>query len=339
MKETKQDILLQVEGLRVYFPLTKGIMKKQTGYVRAVDDISFSIQKGKTLGIVGESGCGKTTTGKAILRMVNATEGKVLFRGENVLEMSAKAHNGIKRNIQMIFQDPYGSLDPRQTAESIIREVLVEDGKKRSNAELRAEVSNLLQMVGLSDEIGKRYPHEMSGGQRQRVGIARALACHPELIICDEPVSALDVSIQAQIINLLASLQKELDLTFIFIAHDLAVVRHIADEVCVMYLGKIVERMKADEMYTNPMHPYTKALLSAVPIVDYHAERTRRRIELEGEIPSPIHAPSGCPFHPRCPYATEVCKGKMPELLPVSQEHSVACYRFAEDEAVAEILQ
>lgn len=338
MREEQKDILLQVEGLKVYFPLTKGIMKTQSGYVKAVDDVSFSVAKGKTLGIVGESGCGKTTTGKAILRMVKATEGKVFFHGKNVLEMPAKEHNRLKRSIQMIFQDPYGSLDPRQTAESIVREVLVEDGKRRSNGEVQAEVSRLLHMVGLSDEIGKRYPHEMSGGQRQRVGIARALACHPELIICDEPVSALDVSIQAQIINLLASLQKELDLTFIFIAHDLAVVRHIADEVCVMYLGKIVERMKADEMYANPLHPYTKALLSAVPIVDYHAERTRRRIELEGEIPSPIHAPSGCPFHPRCPYATEACREKMPELLPVSQEHSVACYRFEEDKAEAEIL-
>lgn len=331
MREDTREILLSIEGLKVYFPLSKGIMKKHDGFVRAVDDVSFSVSKGKTLGIVGESGCGKTTTGKAILRMVQATEGKIYFCGEDVLQMSKSAHNRIKRRIQMIFQDPYGSLDPRQTAESIIREILIEDGKKRSKAEIRNEVSSLLTMVGLSDEIGKRYPHEMSGGQRQRVGIARALACHPDLIICDEPVSALDVSIQAQIINLLVNLQKELGLTFIFIAHDLAVVRHIADEVCVMYLGKIVERMPAEEMYANPMHPYTKALLSAVPVVDYHAERQRKRIELEGEIPSPIHAPSGCPFHPRCPYATDKCKTTMPNLRSVSEAHSVACYRFEGD--------
>jgi len=326
MKENRE--LLRVEGLKVHFPLTQGITKKQIGFVRAVDDVTFSVEKGKTLGIVGESGCGKTTTGKAILRMVHATDGSIVFDGNDVLKMSNAEHNKIKRKIQMIFQDPYGSLDPRQTAASIIREILVEDGKKRSAKEVAERTQELLEMVGLSAEIGTRYPHEMSGGQRQRVGIARALACDPELIICDEPVSALDVSIQAQIINLLTKLQRELGLTFIFIAHDLAVVRHIADEVCVMYLGKIVEKMHSSEMYKNPLHPYTKALLSAIPVVDYHVEQTRKRIELEGEVPSPINCPTGCPFHPRCPYATEECKSEMPALRDAGNGHSVACYHF-----------
>lgn len=320
--------LLRVEGLKVHFPLTQGIAKKQIGYVRAVDDVSFSVEKGKTIGIVGESGCGKTTTGKAILRMVNPTAGSIYFDGVDVLQLSRAEHNKVKRKIQMIFQDPYGSLDPRQTAASIIREILVEDGVKRTAKEADDEVQDLLQMVGLSAEIGTRYPHEMSGGQRQRVGIARALACHPELIICDEPVSALDVSIQAQIVNLLTKLQSELGLTFVFIAHDLAVVRHIADTVCVMYLGKIVEKMSADEMYNKPLHPYTRALLSAIPVVDYHAEKKRKRIELEGEVPSPINCPTGCPFHPRCPYATEECKAEMPELRQACEGHSVACYHY-----------
>ena len=327
MKETTQA-LLRVEGLKVHFPLTKGITRKQIGYVRAVDDVSFSVQRGKTLGIVGESGCGKTTTGKAILRMVQATDGGIFFEGRDVLSLSTAEHNKIKRKIQMIFQDPYGSLDPRQTAASIIREILAEDEKKRPAREIADRANELLEMVGLSAEIGARYPHEMSGGQRQRVGIARALACDPELIFCDEPVSALDVSIQAQIINLLTKLQRELGLTFLFIAHDLAVVRHIADEVCVMYLGKIVERMNAGDMYKNPLHPYTKALLSAIPVVDYQVEQERERIALTGEVPSPINFPTGCPFQPRCPYATGECRAEMPALRPAGDGHSVACYHF-----------
>lgn len=322
------DVLLKVEGLKVHFPLTTGIAKKQIGYVRAVEDVSFEVPRGKTVGVVGESGCGKTTTGKAILRMVNATEGKAFFNGKDLLAMSEKEHKEYRRKIQMIFQDPYGSLDPRQKASSIIREIVVGDGIKRTAEEVDKRVSELLNMVGLSDEIGERYPHEMSGGQRQRVGIARALACNPELIICDEPVSALDVSIQAQIINLLSKLQKELGLTYIFIAHDLAVVRHIADTVNVMYLGKLVEIMDSDEMYSNPCHPYTKALLSAIPIVDYHAEKKRKRIELKGEIPSPIHCPTGCPFNPRCPYADELCTREMPELQDIGKGHMVACHHL-----------
>ena len=330
--EKNDDVLLRVEGLKVHFPLTKGLTKTQVGFVRAVEDVSFEVRRGQTVGVVGESGCGKTTTGKAILRMVKATGGKVYFHGKDVLAMSESEHKEIRRKIQMIFQDPYGSLDPRQKAASIVKEVLVGDGKHRTPEETDKEVSRLLTMVGLSDEIGERYPHEMSGGQRQRVGIARALACNPEVIICDEPVSALDVSIQAQIINLLAKLQKEIGLTYIFIAHDLAVVRHIADIVNVMYLGKIVEIIDANEMYTNPQHPYTRALLSAIPVVDYHLEKTRHRIQLHGEIPSPINCPTGCPFHPRCPYADDICKEKMPDLVEIGRHHRIACHHYPIDQ-------
>ena len=242
--------------------------------------------------------------------------------------MTKSEHDKVKRKIQMIFQDPYGSLDPRQTAYSIIKEVLISDGKRRSDEEIKETVSHLLNIVGLSDEMGERYPHELSGGQRQRIGIARALACSPEVIICDEPVSALDVSIQAQIINLLKNLQEQLGLTYLFIAHDLAVVRHIADQVCVMYLGRIVEIMRSDDMFSGSLHPYTKALLSAIPVVDYHFEKQRKRIELEGEIPSPINCPTGCLFHPRCPYATERCSKESPSLEAISEYHSVACFNY-----------
>jgi oligopeptide transport system ATP-binding protein len=330
MKDKQEASFFKVENLKVHFPLTKGIAKKQIGVVRAVDGVSFALQKGKTIGIVGESGCGKTTTGKAILRMVSVTDGKVFLADRNVLQMKWKEHREVRRKIQMIFQDPYSSLDPRQTAFSIIREVLVVDKKEKPAAQVREEVEQLLEMVGLSAEIGERYPHELSGGQRQRIGIARALACHPEIIICDEPVSALDVSIQAQIINLLKKLQDTLGLTYVFIAHDLAVVRHIADTVYVMYLGKIVETMKSDDMYKNPLHPYTKALLSAIPVVDYHIEKQRKRIKLKGEVPSPINAPTGCPFHPRCPYALENCSKKMPGLELADDKHYVACFRYKE---------
>ena len=328
MEKNHDDILLKVEALKVHFALTRGIAKTRIGFVRAVEDASFEIPRGKTIGVVGESGCGKTTTGKAILRMVDATDGKVYFNNNEMLGMPNKEHKRFRRRIQMIFQDPYSSLDPRQTAASIIKEILIGDRIKRTPREINAEVTKLLEMVGLSDEIGERYPHEMSGGQRQRVGIARALACNPELIICDEPVSALDVSIQAQIINLLKNLQTELGLTYLFIAHDLAVVRHIADVVYVMYLGKIIEKMDSDDMYQNSMHPYTKALLSAIPVVDYHTEKKRKRLELKGEVPSPINCPTGCPFHPRCLYAEKICSEKMPELRMVSKSHEVACHLY-----------
>lgn len=322
--------ILKVENLKVFFGITKGIAKKRVGVVKAVDDVSFEVQKGKTIGIVGESGCGKTTTGKAILGMVSASEGKVFFHGRGILSLGRKEHNEIKRKLQMIFQDPYGSLDPRQSAFSIIKEVLVADGVKRTKEQIKEEVNSLLSMVGLPEDMGGRFPHELSGGQRQRIGIARALACRPEIIICDEPVSALDVSIQAQIINLLQGLQQSLGLTYIFVAHDLAVVKHIADQVCIMYLGSIVETMDSDEMFSKPLHPYTKALISAIPVVDYHLERTRKRMELEGEIPSPINRPMGCPFNPRCPHATEQCKKETPQLEVAYGNHMVSCFNYKE---------
>lgn len=323
--------LLKVENLKMYFPLTKGFMSKQYGVVKAVDDVSFEIQKGKTLGIVGESGCGKTTTGRCILRIYEATGGKIYFNGEDILKMSEKQFSEYRRDIQMIFQDPYGSLDPRQTIFSIIKEVYVEDGKPHKEKEIKEKVEELLMTVELSPELGYRYPHEMSGGQRQRLGIARALACNPDLIVCDEPVSSLDVSIQAQIINLFKNLQKQRQLTYIFIAHDLAVVRIIADVIVVMYLGRVVEMVDANELYIHPMHPYTKSLLSAIPVVDYNTERQRKRIILQGEVPSPIYAPSGCLFHTRCPYATEQCSKIAPELKGVGGGHYVACFNIVQD--------
>ena len=325
-KEMKKEPILKVEHLKMYFPLTKGFMKKTGGVVKAVDEISFSVEKGKTLGIVGESGCGKTTTGKCILQINKPTEGKILYEGQDLITMDRSRLKDCRRDIQMIFQDPFGSLDPRQKAFSIIREVLVEEDDYHGADEVKNKVNELLVKVGLSEEMGERYSHEMSGGQRQRLGIARALACDPKIIICDEPVSALDVSIQAQIINLFKELQREMGLTYIFVAHDLAVVRHIADVIAVMYLGRIMEMMEAVELYKNPMHPYSQALLSAIPIVDYYEEQKRERILLKGEVPSPIHAPSGCPFHPRCPYASEKCRTAPPELKDVGNGHYVACY-------------
>jgi len=318
----EQTPLLEVKNLKMYFQAGK----RSKNFVKAVDNVSFSVMKGKTLGLVGESGCGKTTTGKCILRIHKATDGQVLFHGQDILKMSNQEFMPFRRKMGMIFQDPYGSLDPRQTAASAIREVYVEDRKITNKTEVDARIEELLVKVGLSAELGKRYPHEMSGGQRQRLGIARALATDPELIICDEPVSALDVSIQAQIINLFMELQKEENLTYVFVAHDLAVVRHIADIVAVMYLGQIVEMMESVELYRHPMHPYTIALLSAIPIVDYYEEQKRERIVLEGEVPSPIHKPSGCPFHPRCSRATDRCRAQVPELKDIGNGHYVACH-------------
>ena len=293
-----------------------------------MDGLDFQIESGKTFGLVGESGCGKTTAGKCVLRIYEPTEGKIYYQGTDISKLSESQLKPYRRSIQLIFQDPYGSLDPRQSVGSIVREAILADGKKRTEADVKARIEELLTLVELDPAMAGRYPHEMSGGQRQRLGIARALACEPKLIVCDEPVSALDVSIQAQIINLFESLQEKLGLTYLFIAHDLAVVRHIADTIAVMYLGHIVETMDAGELYANPMHPYTKALLSAVPITDYYTEQKRSRIVLEGEVPSPIHAPSGCPFHPRCQYATDLCKAQAPSLVDQGDSHLVACHNL-----------
>lgn len=328
MVKYEKEPLLKVENLKMYFPLTKGMMNKPYAYVKAVDDVSFHVDSGETFGLVGESGCGKTTTGKCILQIKNPTGGKVFYQGKDISKLSKSSFKKYRRDLQLIFQDPYGSLDPRQSVFSILKEAIVADHRRHSSDEIRQRVDELLTLVELDPNMGYRYPHEMSGGQRQRLGIARALACNPKLIVCDEPVSALDVSIQAQIINLFRELQKKLGLTYIFVAHDLAVVRHIANRIGVMYLGKIVEIMEAGELFKNPMHPYTKALLSAVPTTDYYIEKKRERVILKGEVPSPINAPTGCPFHPRCICASDKCKKAMPPLKDIGGGHNVACYNL-----------
>jgi len=327
IENIKKDVpLLSVENLKMYFPVTKGFFGQKAGDIKAVDNVTFSINKGETFGLVGESGCGKTTTGKCILRINNPTGGKIMYKGINLAKATKKEFEPYRRELQLIFQDPYSSLDPRQSVFSILKEAIMADGKKRSIEEVLNRVDELLYTVELDPSMGQRYAHEMSGGQRQRLGIARTLACNPELIVCDEPVSALDVSIQAQIINLFKSIQKKLGITYLFIAHDLAVVRHISDNIGVMYLGRLVEITDAKDMYTNPIHPYTKALLSAIPITDYYEEQKRNRIVLQGEVPSPMNAPSGCSFHPRCMYATEECKKSIPQLRTIEGNHRVACH-------------
>ena len=324
--QEKKEPLVKVENLKMHFPLTKGLISRVYGHVKAVDDVSFEIYEGETFGLVGESGCGKTTTGKCVLRVLDPTDGKIWYAGKDIAKIPQNEMKQYRRELQMIFQDPYSSLDPRQSVYTILKEALVADRKPHEAAEIRDRIVQLLEMVGLSREMIARYPHELSGGQRQRLGIARALACNPKVIVCDEPVSALDVSIQAQIINLFERLQKELGLTYIFVAHDLAVVRHIAKRIGVMYLGHLVEVLDSKDLYYNSRHPYTKALLSAVPTTDYYAEQKRQRILLEGEVPSPIHAPGGCPFHPRCRYAAEACKNTMPPLKNDGSGHLLACY-------------
>lgn len=328
----KQPIV-KVENLKMYFPLVKGLTSKVYAHVKAVDDVSFEVYEGETFGLVGESGCGKTTTGKCVLRVLTPTAGKILYNGDDIAQISRKELKKYRRELQMIFQDPYGSLDPRQSVFTIIKEAIISDRKPHTPEEIRNRVVELVEMVGLSKEMVTRYPHELSGGQRQRLGIARALACNPKVIVCDEPVSALDVSIQAQIINLFERLQKELGLTYIFVAHDLAVVRHIAKRIGVMYLGHLVEVLDSGDLYHNSRHPYTKALLSAVPTTDYYAEKERKRILLEGEVPSPIDAPSGCPFHPRCRYATDECSKRMPDLKDIGNGHMLACHNPPQEEA------
>ena len=316
--------LLSVQNLKMQFPIRRGLTQRQVGTVKAVDDVSFDIAKGKTFGLVGESGCGKTTIGKCVLQINQPVAGRILYKGFDLVGADRKTLSERRRQMQLIFQDPYGSLDPRQPVISILREAIEAGGGRV--ADWRARAEELLDIVELGIAMGRRYPHEMSGGQRQRLGIARALACEPELIVCDEPVSALDVSIQAQIINLFKSIQRRLGISYLFIAHDLAVVRHVSDTIGVMYLGRLVEVTGARNLYANPLHPYTRALLSAIPITDYYEERKRTRVVLKGEVPSPIDTPSGCTFHPRCPLATEKCRTTIPHLRSVETGHQVACH-------------
>jgi oligopeptide/dipeptide ABC transporter ATP-binding protein len=318
--------ILAVRDLVKHFPVGGGLFGGARGLVRAVDGVSFEIQRGETLGLVGESGCGKTTTGRCILQLERPTSGHVVFEGHDLTALDESALRPIRRHIQVIFQDPYSSLNPRMTVGQIIAEPIAVHGLVRDASGRRARVRDLLRRVGLLPQHAERYPHEMSGGQRQRVGVARALALEPSLIICDEPVSALDVSIQAQIINLLEDLQAELGLTYLFIAHDLAVVRHISDRIAVMYLGKIVELADRKTVYEDPLHPYTKALLAAVPIPDPEVEARRERIVLSGEVPSPLKPPAGCAFHPRCPLAVERCRAELPPLREVKPGHWAACH-------------
>ena len=317
--------VLEILNLKMYFPITRGLLRRKAGEVKAVDDVSFAIKKNETLGLVGESGCGKTTIGRCILRLYKPTAGKILFSGNDISSMKDRQLRAARSCMGAIFQDPFGSLNPRQTARTIVGMPLIIHGMKARDYNERME--NLFRLVGLDPSMMTRVPHEFSGGQRQRLGIARALACQPELIICDEPVSALDVSIQAQIINLLEELQERLGLTYLFIAHDLSVVQHISDRVAVMYLGKIMELTGRDELYENPLHPYTRALLSAVPIPDPEVETKRERIILAGDVPSPMRPPPGCVFHTRCPIAIDECRGDIPEWRQVSQDHWVACFR------------
>ena len=322
----QQEKLVEVENLITYFPVFSGVFQRKTGEVKAVDDVSFFIRKGETLGLVGESGCGKTTTGRSILKLEEPTSGNVIFEGKNLIEMKGEALRQMRAHMQPIFQDPFASLNPRMNVGNIIGEpLMVHDLAK--GKEITERVEELLNMVGLAPRMAERYPHEFSGGQRQRIGIARALAAHPSFVVCDEAVSALDVSIQGQIVKLLIRLREELKLTYLFISHDLSVVRHISDRVAVMYLGKIVEITTSDQLYQSPQHPYTISLLSAVPIPDPVVDRTRERIVLKGDVPSPINPPGGCPFHTRCQMAVEECKAMKQELRLVDNEHWVACHR------------
>lgn len=326
--QSADNILLSVKDLRMYFPVTSGVLfRRKVAEVKAVDDVSFFIRRGETLGLVGESGSGKTTIGRCILQLHKPTSGDVIFEGQRLNDLSTKDMRPVRRRMQVVFQDPYGSLNPRMTCGHIIGEPLIVHKLTTSKGEYRDRVAELLTVVGLNPYMADRYPHEFSGGQRQRIGIARALAVDPVFIVFDEPVSALDVSIQAQIINLLGQLQDQFGLTYLFIAHDLSVVRHISDRVAVLYLGHVVEIADRTELYENPLHPYTKALLSAVPIPDPAIEATRERIILAGEVPSPMNPPVGCVFHTRCPIAIDECKLEVPELREMSEGHGVACIR------------
>ena len=316
--------LLEVQDLKKYFPVKKGILSRTIGEVRAVDGISFTLERGETLGVVGESGCGKTTVGRSILRLIEPTSGQVFSNGQDLLQLRGEELRKMRASFQIIFQDPFSSLDPRMSVGEIISEPL-RNHLSGSRSEIKDRVAHLLNRVGLHPSQMGRYPHEFSGGQRQRIGIARALALNPLAIVCDEPVSALDVSIQAQVINLLVELQEEMNLSYLFIAHDLSVVEHISDRVAVMYLGRIVELASDQALYENPVHPYTQALLSAVPVPD--PDIRKKRIILEGDVPSPIHPPTGCAFHPRCPAKRDRCSRERPELVNLGNDHYVACHR------------
>ncbi len=319
----KNDTLLEVRNLKKYFPVKTGFFR--TNYVKAVDDVSFTIERGETLGLVGESGCGKTTLGRTVLRLIEPTAGDIIYDGHSIIREDMLPY---RRRMQIIFQDPYASLDPRMTVGDIVGEPLDIHNLYSSQQERRDKINTLLATVGLNTEHANRFPHEFSGGQRQRIGIARALAVDPEFIVCDEPISALDVSIQAQVINMLEDLQAEKNLTYLFIAHDLSIVKHISNRIGVMYLGHLVEMADSRGLYAQPLHPYTKTLLSAIPIADPRASRAKKRIILEGEVPSPMNPPSGCPFRTRCPYATEICSQKMPDLREASNGHFAACHNL-----------
>lgn len=321
--------ILKVEDLQIHFPVMKGVVfKKQVATVKAVDGVSFSVKRGETLGVVGESGCGKSTTGLALMHMLETTGGRIMFEGQDVTSFNRAQVKQFRRRVQMVYQDPYGSLNPRMKVKDIIGEPLEVHGLAKDRAKYDRRVADLLRMVGLLPDMAERYAHEFSGGQRQRIGIARALALEPSLIVCDEPVSALDVSIQAQVINIFKDLQKRLGLTYVFIAHDLAVVRHISDRIAVMYLGRVVEIASRDDLYTNPKHPYTQALLSAVPEANVDAEHQKKRIPLQGEIPSPLRVPSGCRFHTRCPAAMDKCRTQDPAMSQHGGGHAVACHLY-----------
>lgn len=322
----QNDILIEVKNLKKHFPIKKGFFGKTSVAVKAVDDISFAIKRGETFGLVGESGCGKSTTGRTLIRLYEPTAGEILFEGVDIAKMKESDLKEYRKKIQMIFQDPYASLNTRMTVADIIGEPLdihnIVSGKARQE-----KIFSLLETVGLSKDHASRYPHEFSGGQRQRIGIARALAVDPDFIICDEPISALDVSIQAQVVNMLEDLQKEHNLTYLFIAHDLSMVKYISDRIGVMYLGKMAEIAPADKLYETPKHPYSQALLSAIPIPDPEIMRNSNRIIIEGDVPSPINPPSGCTFRTRCPYAKEICSDKIPQLVEISDDHFVACHK------------
>lgn len=320
------DVLIRVENLVMHFPIYRGIIRRQVGAVHAVDVVSFDIHQGETLGLVGESGCGKSTTGRAILQLYKPTSGNVYFKGQDLVNLRPEPMRRMRREMQMIFQDPYASLNPRMTVRDIVSEPLMAFGLA-SGKELNQRVDELLELVKLNPDFSGRYPHEFSGGQRQRIGVARALALNPSFIVCDEPISALDVSIQAQIVNLLEDLQQEFNLTYLFIAHDLSMVRHISDRVAVMYLGVIMELADHQTLYDNPLHPYTKALLSAIPVPDPEYGETHQRMVLQGDVPSPVHPPSGCRFRTRCPIADAHCAEARPEFREIEPGHFVACFK------------